>query len=441
MRRFAFALGVLAAAGSCAQDAPAPIDPAVELGTIAVTGTQPGPGMWKVSKGDHVLWILGTSSPLPRDIRWQSRELEARVAGAQELLTHTTVYVKANTGFFGTLALLPSLIGVRNNPNHAKLSDVLPPELYARWSPLKSKYIGRSNKVESWRPIFAALELYEAALDRNRLTGTDHVRDSVLKTAKRLHVPVVTPKYELAIDQPRDAIHEFKTGALEDTECFRNMLDRIDGDLATMTARANAWATGDIAALRKLPQSDGMAACAAAVSESQVARERGITDLPQRVQKTWLDAANSALQRNVTTVAIVPMRYLLAADGYLSRLKSMGYSIEEPDDAEGEAAAAAWQEGSQPCQAAIDDSVRAPADPDRGVGVDAHDELGVVAHFAALADAIAARELALRFVLRDVGGNQAVCGTRSRILDDAGAGRERAHDQRVVRLRAAREHA
>ena len=39
--------------------------------TILVAGQRPGPGLWKVSKGDHVLWVFGTcllyTSPSPRD--------------------------------------------------------------------------------------------------------------------------------------------------------------------------------------------------------------------------------------------------------------------------------------------------------------------------------------------------------------------------------------
>ena len=337
MRNFAAFCLLAVASVASAQQQPSPI----ELDAIAVTGTQPGPGLWKVSNADHVLWILGTSSPLPRDIDWRSREIEARIGESQEVLTGTEVRVKPNAGFFGTVALLPSLIGVRNNPDHALLRDVVAPEQYARWQVLKRKYIGHSNRIEKWRPIFAATELYLAALDKNRLTGTDYVRKAVLNAAKRNHVPVTTPTFELVIDKPREAIQEFKADAIADDECFRTMLERIDSDLATMTARANAWATGDVAALRKLPQSDGMAVCAAAFSESRLARERGITDLPARVTQTWFDAANAALARNRSTVAMLSMRQLLAEDGPLAQFRALGYAIETPEEDNAELAGVA----------------------------------------------------------------------------------------------------
>ena len=302
---FLLTISVLSAA--LAQPAPAPANSTVRLDTIAVTGTQPGPGLWKVSKGDHVLWILGTVSPLPREIHWRSQQLQARIASSQEVMAPERFMIHADTGFFGTLALLPSLIGVRNNPDHAKLVDVVPAQLYARWVVLKRKYIGHSNRVEKWRPIFAAMKLYEAALDKNRLTGSDYVRKAVLETAKRKHVKVTTPKLQLEVDKPRDAIRQFKANSMDDIDCFHKTLDRIDSDLVTMTARANAWATGDIAALRELPQSDQMHACASAVSELGVLRERGLTDIDQRATNVWMDAAQAALQHNTSTVAMVSM--------------------------------------------------------------------------------------------------------------------------------------
>ena len=304
----------------------------VQLEAIAVTGTQPGPGLWKVSEGDHVLWILGTTSPLPKDIQWKSQEVQTVIASSQEVMDREQFEVTTDSGFFGTLLLLPSLIGVRNNPDHAKLVDVVPPDLYARWVVLKRKYIGHSNRVEKWRPIFAALDLYRAALDKNRLTGADYVRKAVLKAAKRDHVKVTTPKLELKIEQPRAAIKQFKLSSMNDIDCFRKTLEKIDVDLATMTARANAWATGDIEALRKLPQSDQMQACTAAVSELAVLREHGLTDVEARAQKAWLDAAQAALQRNKSTVAMVSMGRLLAKDGFLAQLKALGYAIAAPDD-------------------------------------------------------------------------------------------------------------
>jgi hypothetical protein len=55
---------------------PQPAAPLEELDTVLVTGIRPGPALWKVSKGDHVLWILGTYSPMPKKMTWNSAAAE-----------------------------------------------------------------------------------------------------------------------------------------------------------------------------------------------------------------------------------------------------------------------------------------------------------------------------------------------------------------------------
>ncbi|MET0655349.1 MAG: TraB/GumN family protein, partial [Pseudoxanthomonas sp.] len=58
----------------------------LELETMVVTGVQPGPGLWKISKGDHGLWVLGTLSPLPSGISWQAEEVESLLEQADQVL-------------------------------------------------------------------------------------------------------------------------------------------------------------------------------------------------------------------------------------------------------------------------------------------------------------------------------------------------------------------
>ena len=336
MRRslLGFLLALSSVSPGMAQDAAAPPADAVQMVAVVVTGGQPGPGLWKVSKGDHVLWVLGTLSPLPKDMRWKSRDVEAVIATAQEVLSAPQIGLRANVGLFARLTLLPSLMGVRNNPGHEKLQDVVPPDLYARWSVLKQKYIGRSNKVEKWRPIFAALELYDAAIERAGLGDPERMQKTVLAAAQRAGIEPTPVQVIFAIDDPQAAIKAFKRTAFDDLDCFHKTLDRIDDDLGAMTARANAWATADLEALRRLPYTDQMRACMEAVTETSLLRSRGISDVGAQVEKAWLDAATAALDRNAVSFALLPIRQLLAADGYLSKLCAQGCTVEAPDAAE-----------------------------------------------------------------------------------------------------------
>ena len=105
MKRTALAVAAPIVCGIAMQTAVAQTDAdTAELPTVVVTGEQPGPGLWKVTSGDHVLWILGTLSPLPKNMHWQAREVEEAIASAQEVLDPPHIKVDANVGFFGKLA-------------------------------------------------------------------------------------------------------------------------------------------------------------------------------------------------------------------------------------------------------------------------------------------------------------------------------------------------
>lgn len=295
---------------------------------ILVTGEQPGPGLWRIVKGEHVIWVLGSQSPLPKKMTWRASEAEKIVAESQELLTNPTV--DADVGFFTGLALLPSLIGVRNNPNGAKLQDVVPADLYARWKVLKEKYIGRDNDPEKWRPIFAAQELYSKAIDKSGLTSSNAVWPLIEKAAKKNKLKITTPTVKLKIEKARAAIKEFKKSELDDVECFAKTIERLETDLDLMRARANAWARGDVPALRQMTHVDQVGACIAAVMNAQLVQERGYQNLPTKLADAWVAAAEAAIANNRSTFAVLSIDEIYKSDGLVSQFRAKGYVVEEP---------------------------------------------------------------------------------------------------------------
>ena len=320
-------LAVPVAFGQASTDS-APRKESAPLEEVLVTGEQPGPGLWKIIHGDHVLWVLGTQSPLPKKMTWRSSEVEKVIAESQELLTNPTV--DAHVGFFKGLALLPSLIGVRNNPNDAKLQDVLPADLYARWKVLKEKYIGRDNDPEKWRPIFAAFELYSKAIDKSGMATGAIVWSVVEKAAKKNKLKITTPTIKMEIEKPRAAIKEFKKSELDDVECFAKTIERLETDLDVMRGRANAWARGDLQTIKAMRHVDQSGACIAAVLNAQMVQERGFQNLPTRLADAWVEAAEAALTNNRSTFAVLSIDEILKSDGLVARARAKGYAIEEP---------------------------------------------------------------------------------------------------------------
>lgn len=208
--------------------------------------------------------------------------------------------------------------------------DTLPAALYARWLTLKGRYLPGDETVEKWRPIFAAQRLYTKAVEKSGLVPANAIRDAVEDVARRSGVRIVTPMLKVDIGKPRAAIKELKTSPLNDIDCFGKTLDRLETDLDLMRARANAWSVGDIPALRRMTHVDQAGACIDAVLSSQIAQERGLQRVPEQLADAWLSEAESALKANASTFALLPMDDLLKSDGYLSRLRARGYTVEEP---------------------------------------------------------------------------------------------------------------
>jgi hypothetical protein len=312
----------------------APIAPppgkVTQLQGVSVSGVQPGPGLWKVSKGDHVLWVLGTLDLLPKHMDWQARDVQAVIAESQQVLDRPQVKVDAKLGFFGTLGLLPSLIGVRNNPDGKHLVDVVPPEQYARWLVLKKRYLGWDNGVEKQRPIFAAATLFIAAIKQADLS-TDML-DPLIKKAAAQHGLKPTPvTYTIVVEQPKAVVKDFKKSSLDDGDCFAKTLDHLDRDVALMRARANAWATGDLDTLRRLPLSDQLQVCLAAVNASGMAHELGLNDIEAHVKATWVAAASKALHRQLGEGHAIVLQRLAGGHSDLDALQAMGYVVTPPD--------------------------------------------------------------------------------------------------------------
>jgi len=289
-----------------------------------VVGEHEGPRMWRVTKGDHVLWILGTISPLPRKMIWQSASVEAVLQQTQEVLpAWPSIGVGANP--FTALRLYFTWRKIQKSPDRMRLKDQLPPPLYARFSALKARFAPRDDKLEELRPMLAGGRLLDQALDVSGLTLHNEVQQTVLKLAR--HQGVKIHQTRLKIDDPVDVLKDLgATPRSGEIACLAAIVSRLETDLGPMQARARAWALGDVAALRRIPHSlDDRTACLAAVSTSDRVRS-----LVVRAQEDWLIEAEDSIARNRATLAVQSMDRLLGDDGILATLRAKGYEVEGP---------------------------------------------------------------------------------------------------------------
>lgn len=327
----AVALGCLSMPLQAQQAAPAADGIRTEA-TVVVEGEQPGPGLWLVRKGSHDLYILGTLRPLPMKLQWRSAQVRQVLAQAQEVIRMRGVQIDADVGFFKGLLLMPKLLGARNNPDDRKLQQVVSPASYARWQALKARYIGSDGGVEKRRPLFAAQELYSAAMKKSGL-DTHDLAWPVVAEAIKAHGPTVTVVREsIVIRDPKPLLKEWSKTTLDDLACFDSTMTHIETDLDAMRARANAWATGDIAALRALPPAFRWEACSNAITEAGIGKRLGYGDAQRKLRAKWLAAADAALERNTVSFAALSLNDLLGPDGYLAALEAKGYTVIAPDE-------------------------------------------------------------------------------------------------------------
>lgn len=312
-----------------APENPAPLIEDVDadnVDEVVIIGEQPGPALWKVYKGEHVLWILGTFGPLPQKLQWRSQQAEDAIINSQEVFLQPAAHAKI--GFFSQLTLLPSVIGLKKSPDGSTLQEKVPADVYERWLTLKEKYIGKDRAIEKYRPIFAGHELIETAQKKSGFDNENMVAKRVQEIAKKHKIKVTTPTYEFTLEQPRQTIKHFKQTEMDDVACFTKMLDHMATDLDNMRLRANAWATGDLAALAGLTITDPGSECWDAFMKSSFAEQEGMKDIAAKVEVEWYARIDEALTNNTSSFALVDTSEMLKKESVMAKLQAKGYRIE-----------------------------------------------------------------------------------------------------------------
>jgi hypothetical protein len=285
----------------------------VVVSELIVNAPLLGPALWKASRGDSEVVILGGLTPLPHTQTWDSGRLERALDKSSELLVPPSGRIPPlEAAGFAVRAL-----AVRQ-PLGRSLESSLPPDLRARFV-AERESLGLGPKAYAhWKPAAAGFLLIG---DFRRKTGLSNEKpaSTVVHMADARHIKVRrVASYHLG------ALFTSLTRLSKDEQnaCLADELDAIDLERANARTAAQAWAKGDLAGARAGASGPVLDRCAALLSSYGAVLEKGTADFTRGIDE--------ALKRPGKAVAVIDLRYLLRANGVLDRLKAEGAAISVP---------------------------------------------------------------------------------------------------------------
>jgi uncharacterized protein YbaP (TraB family) len=288
------------------------------LDEVVVTGERAGPGMWHVHRGAANVWILGSISPLPRDITWRSKQVENVLQSASQVLVQKPLEISIPRVLW-MLIVDRSLLMVGGGK---RLKDVLPPDVHARFATQRSKVTDDANKWERYRPIIAAAFLQQAAFHGANLSMRLDLGAALRILAKKHGVRVE----EVKVAGVGDMLEALKTMPIAtERTCVDASLTTIESGIPRLVERAQAWASGNVERIANLTELKEVDACRASLDAGT-----GALDVITRIRQTWLNSIEKYLQTPGTTIAVVNLDLLLERGGLLDELRAKGYEVDPP---------------------------------------------------------------------------------------------------------------
>ena len=290
-----------------------------QLYGMVVTGTRPGPPLWKVTNQGNVLWIFGTLDYLPKRLNWDPASVRFELSESEEYISPPQINARENNPI-RAISLIRKLNRIQKIPDGKTLQDILPEALYARFLEAKSIYVPRGNKIFNLRPLAAANSLFRAAQDSIGLSLDQKVSNRLRRIARGRGATLIDHRKSLDVDA---FIQGYENILLEDEiACLQSTLETIETDLEAMIVRANAWANGDADLLLKLDYPDRQQVCFESITSTDE-----VKSIVEQARIEWVESIESALTNNKKSFANFPMREIVHPEGLLAQLKQQGYAV------------------------------------------------------------------------------------------------------------------
>ena len=154
---------------------------------------------------------------------------------------------------------------IRNNPDSKRLEEVIPADLYSRFSQLVDFY--QIPDMETTRPYYAADSLRGYAVIANKLSE-DHgvvskIESLVSNNAAIKQTPINLGPESLDYDFLKTSAAQMAAGISlsDEIACLKLSVEMVESDIGSMQLRARAWAEGDVEVLRAKACSDAAGVC------------------------------------------------------------------------------------------------------------------------------------------------------------------------------------
>jgi uncharacterized protein YbaP (TraB family) len=292
----------------------APFQESTVVAELEVIKRLPGPALWKVTKGDAQVIILGGLTPLPHTLEWDSARIQRALDGASALYLQP----RPRLGILGSIGLVFNKSALEL-PHGQSLQQVLTPPERARFLALMAAVHKKPKDYDHWKPAVAGLLLIA---DWRKAAGLSEGKPgtTVMHLAKDARVPV---RYVGDFDLGPYIKTVRTLSPAANQACFDAAMDDIDRENAHAHEAATAWAKGDLKGVGQSYRVSVLDRCLLQVPSVQGLVDRGTDEGGKTIQ--------AALSKPGKSVAVVDLNFLMRANGILDRLKAQGATISVPE--------------------------------------------------------------------------------------------------------------
>ncbi len=276
---------------------------------IVITAQRTGIPVWRVTKGQSTVVLVGTLTDIAKGTSWNAAALDSAVAQSRRVIFPQTIVIRDTASNFAywnqkwtKMALLPA-----DKP----LSTLLDAAEQARLTKLAAQ--GRAPR--DWAKVHP---LHLAMFMQNKLrqaVGTEPDVESAVEASIKAHKVYRVPIKQTDATQVMEGL--FLTKPADHLACLRATMAVAEAGPEELRRRSATWTKRQVAATVASPVAGIEPACWPGSDDKDVA-------------KGVLDTTMKALGRKGVTLAIVNVDSLARTGGLLDRLQAAGMTIDGP---------------------------------------------------------------------------------------------------------------